>query len=59
MSGSEHSTKVWEAAFDEKVRQEQVDEDSAAWGAVTGLLLAIISFGVSLALFTAWFVTTS
>lgn len=45
---------VWRAAFDEETRAEQMEEDSAAWYAVTGLLLFIISTGVCLAMFTAW-----
>ena len=45
---------VWNEAFNEATRTEQLRDDSEAWRAVTGLLLAIICVGVSLALFTAW-----
>lgn len=46
--------KVWEESFDERVRREQREDDTAAWNAVTGLLMTIISIGLSLALFTVW-----
>ncbi len=45
---------VWDAAFSEEARNEQLSEDSSAWRAVTGLLLAIISVGLTMALFTTW-----
>lgn len=59
MSGhgdSDHSgdQSVWNESFSERVRQEQREDDTAAWNAVTGLLLTIISIGLSLALFTVW-----
>ena len=54
MTTSDENRPVWDAAFDETTRQAQMDDDSAAWHAVTGLLLAIISGGLILAMFTAW-----
>jgi len=54
MSEHEHNQSVWKASFSEKVRGEQLEDDSAAWNAVTGLLMTIISIGLSLALFTVW-----
>jgi len=54
MDSSGQSRKVWESSFNETTREEQMKEDSSAWNAVTGLLLAIISIGVVLALFTVW-----
>ena len=45
---------VWDAAFSEEARVEQLSDDSSAWRAVTGLLLAIISVGLFMALFTTW-----
>ena len=54
MSAHEGDQKVWNEAFDERVRTEQQEDDSAAWNAVTGLLLTIISIGLSLAVFTVW-----
>ncbi len=54
MSGHEGEQKVWKESFSERVRKEQREDDSAAWNAVTGLLLTIISIGLSLALFTVW-----
>ena len=50
----EANRPVWNGSFSEASRAEQLREDSQAWRAVTGLLLAIIIVGVSLALFTAW-----
>jgi hypothetical protein len=47
---SEHPT--WMNAFNPETRSDQLNEDHAAWYAVTGLLLAIIITGVSLAVFT-------
>ncbi len=54
MTDSEGDRPVWTSVFNEETRAEQVAEDSAAWHAVTGLLLAIITAGVCLAIFTAW-----
>ena len=54
MSESKDHLPVWKASFTEKVRQEQLQDDSAAWNAVTGLLLTIIGIGLTLALFTVW-----
>ncbi len=45
---------VWQKTFDQTLRDEQRQEDSAAWQAVTGLLLSIISIGLTLALLTVW-----
>ncbi|MBC8354626.1 MAG: hypothetical protein H8E66_21730 [Planctomycetes bacterium] len=54
MSGHEGDQQVWTESFSEKVRTEQREDDTAAWNAVTGLLMTIISIGLSLALFTVW-----
>lgn len=54
MSGHKSGQSIWKETFSEKVRNEQLEDDSAAWNAVTGLLMAIISIGLSLALFTVW-----
>jgi|CXWL01.1.fsa_nt_gi hypothetical protein len=54
MSGHKGGKTVWKENFSEKVRGEQLADDSAAWNAVTGLLMTIISIGLSLALFTVW-----
>ncbi len=53
-SGHGADQKVWNEAFDARVRTEQREDDTAAWNAVTGLLMTIISIGLSLALFTVW-----
>jgi hypothetical protein len=54
MSGHEGKKTVWNETFSEQARNEQLKDDSAAWNAVTGLLMTIISIGLSLALFTVW-----
>jgi len=54
MADSEPNHPVWESAFNEATRQEQMEDDSTAWHIVTGLLLAIVSMGVLLAIFTVW-----
>ena len=50
ISEAEHPT--WMGAFNRETRSEQLHEDHAAWSAVTGLLLTIITIGASLAVFT-------
>ncbi len=57
MAGHKGGQSIWKDSFSEKVRNEQLEDDTAAWNAVTGLLLAIISVGLSLALFTVWVVS--
>ena len=37
--------------FDEETRQQLAQDDSDAWGSVTGLLLFIVLVGVSIAVF--------
>lgn len=54
MTTSNQHRPVWDAAFSKETRDEQLKDDSAAWHAVTGLLLAIISGGLTMAIFTAW-----
>ncbi len=54
MAGHKGGQSIWRESFSEKVRGEQLEDDTAAWNAVTGLLMAIISIGLSLALFTVW-----
>lgn len=54
MTASNENHPVWDAAFSKEARTEQLQDDSAAWRAVTGLLLAIISGGLTMALFTVW-----
>ena len=50
ISESKHPT--WMNAFHPETRSDQLNEDHSAWYGVTGLLLAIIITGVSLAVFT-------
>jgi hypothetical protein len=40
---------TWKRTFTNESRYEQLHDDHTAWRAVTGLLLVIISIGVSLA----------
>ena len=54
MTVDDHDRPVWKKSFSQAARDQQVQEDSDAWYGVTGLLLTIISFGLSLALFTVW-----
>jgi hypothetical protein len=54
MSGGENDQGVWKNSFNEDIQEQQMADDSHAWRSVTGLLLAIIAVGVSLALFTAY-----
>ena len=59
MSGHKGGQKVWTESFSEKVRKEQREDDTKAWNAVTGLLMMIISIGLTLALFTVWVCSSS
>lgn len=52
---SESDETVWRRKFDEETRQQQLNEDSFAWRSVTGLLMAIISIGVLIAIFAVTF----
>lgn len=54
MSANDGRRQVWNNAFNEDTRAAQLQDDSAAWRGVTGLLLFIITIGVTLAMFTAW-----
>ena len=54
MTDSNENRSVWESSFSKETQTELLKEDSEAWTAVTGLLLAIISVGLTLAVFTAW-----
>jgi hypothetical protein len=52
---SEHSTSdtsIWQESFTEQDRSQQLTDDSQAWERVTGLLLAVISIGLLLAITT-------
>ncbi len=50
-TASETTGSVWQDEFDEATRKELSEDDSAAWRSVTGLLLAIVVMGVSIAVF--------
>ena len=54
MSEQEGDQSIWRESFSEKVRTEQLEDDTAAWNAVTGLLMTIITIGLSLAVLTVW-----
>jgi hypothetical protein len=54
MNVDEAERPIWHDTFSEELREEQLQEDSDAWRAVTGLLLFIICLGVTLATFTVW-----
>ena len=57
MSADHGNNNVWNEAFSQTARDAQTKSDSDAWYAVTGLLLAIVSVGVSLAVFTVFVVS--
>ncbi len=54
MTDNNEQESVWDRAFDKETQIELLNEDSKAWTAVTGLLLAIIIVGFVLAAITAW-----
>lgn len=54
MTDSNESQSVWDSAFSKETQSELLKDDSEAWAAVTGLLLAIITVGLTLAVITAW-----
>lgn len=54
MTVRDEDHSVWVDAFSEAAQVKQLNDDSEAWRAVTGLLLAIISVGLTMAMFTAW-----
>ena len=45
----EEDHPFWTEAFQSDVRSQQLNDDRHAWAAVTGTLLTIVSFGVTLA----------
>lgn len=57
MSADQGEQKVWTESFNAETRVAQRREDSDAWYAVTGLLLTIITIGVTLAACTVWICT--
>lgn len=58
MNAEQSTDHVWRDSFDEETRAEQRQDDSDAWHAVTGLLLTIITIGVTLAAVTVVICTT-
>jgi hypothetical protein len=54
MNASERNHPTWTHAFTQETREEQIHDDAAAWRAVTGILLTIVTAGVVLALFAVW-----
>jgi len=57
MSAEQSNNDIWKRSFSESARNAQTQEDSDAWYAVTGLLLAIVCGGVTLAAFTVFVVS--
>ena len=49
-----HSSPSHNDHFDEHESNEHLAEDSEAWNGVTGLLLFIVSIGLSLAMLTLY-----
>lgn len=54
---SEKNDSVWVSSFSSEQREEQVAADSGAWNNIIGILLAIVTFGVSLSALTVWAIT--
>ncbi len=52
MSTISQQHPVYTDAFTEEERKAHLQDDSAAWRAVTGILLTIVSIGACLAVFT-------
>ena len=50
--GSDRSNNAdaWHRAFSAKTREEQMNDDTAALSAVTGIILTIVSIGLVLAI---------
>ena len=54
MSADNDERPVWNGSFSEALREQQLEDDSAAWRGVISLLLLIISVGLTLAVLTVW-----
>jgi hypothetical protein len=54
MNAVERAHPLWTETFSDERREQQLQADSNAWRAVTGILMAIVSGGVCLAILTAW-----
>ena len=54
MNPVERDHPVWANTFSEQMREQQLQEDSGAWRAVTGILLSIVTIGVCLAVLSVW-----
>ena len=54
---TEKHESIWAASFSAEQREEQMDADSGAWNNIIGILLAIVTFGVSLSALTVWFIS--
>lgn len=50
-----HDDSVFVREFDEDTQRELAEEDSFAWRSVTGLLIAIISIGLLIAIVAVTF----
>ena len=56
-SSNEHDNSVWLSSFSPEQQEEQMAADSGAWNNIIGILLAIVTFGVSLSALTVWAIT--
>jgi hypothetical protein len=54
MNAVEREHPVWAETFSEQMREQQLQDDSSAWHAVTGILLTIVSVGLGLAVLSVW-----
>ena len=49
--------EVWESTFSSEQQELQMEEDKQAWAGIIGILLAIVTFGVTLAAVVVWGIT--
>ncbi len=45
---------VWRKSFSSEQQHKQLEDDKEAWYGIIGILLAIVTFGVSLAAAVVW-----
>ncbi len=48
------SDDVWRKSFSSEQQVHQLEEDKEAWHGIIGILLAIVTFGVTLAALVVW-----
>jgi hypothetical protein len=56
-TSSDGEYSVFKNAFDKEAQQRMMDDDTACWNAVCGLLMSVIIVGLILAMIAVAFVT--